>query len=339
MLYLTTRNSHDAYTAYRTLCSDCAQDSGAYVPLSIPLFSAAEIFSLKNKAFGNIIADILNHFFSAKLTGWDVEFAIGRNPSKFSVISQKTVVAELWHSPEGCFDSFVKALYVRLNDKNTNSQIPTEWFKTAVRIAVLFALYGKLLSENVLAHNETYDISVCLNDFTSLSAVSYAKEMGLPIGTVICTCADSDFLWDIIHRGVFPAVDMNTETRLGIERLLSSALGVSAVTTMIERHNSNKTYLLSDEDIPRFKRDMFCAVIGKSRATSIMNSIYRSNSYIIDPVAALSYGGLQDYRSKLGDNRITLLLSESSPLSHVAEISNATGLSANALQRLINSNK
>ena len=339
MLYLSTRNSHDAFTAYRTLCSDCAPDSGAFIPLSMPIFDESEILSLQNKAFGNIIADILNRFFSAKLTGWDVEFAIGRSPSKLSVMSQKTVVAELWHSPEGRFNSFVDALHTRLNDSNVNIQAPTEWVRTTVRIAVIFALYGQMLSEGVLNVKETYDISVCLNDFTSLSAASYAKRMGLPIGSIICTSADSDFLWDIIHRGVFPAVDMNTDTRLGIERLLASALGESAVNTMVEKHNSNRSYTLSEEEHPQFKGGMFCAVIGKSRASSIINSIYRSNSYIIDPVAALSYSGLQDYRSKTGENRITLLLSETSPLKHAAEISNATGLSSESLQRLVNLNK
>ena len=339
MLYLSTRNSHDAFTAYRTLCSDCAPDNGAYIPLTMPTFNADEILSLQNKPFGNIIADILNQFFSAKLTSWDVEFAIGRNPSKLSVMSQKTVIAELWHSPEGCFNSFVKALYARLNDNNVIPQEPTEWVKTAVRISVIFALYGQLLSEGILNADETYDISVCLNDFTTLSAASYAKDMGLPIGSIICTCADSDFMWDIIHRGVFPAVDTNTETRLGIERLLASALGEAAVNTMVEKHGGNRSFTLSEEEQPQFKREMFCAVIGKPRAASTINSIYRSNCYIIDPIAALSYSGLQDYRSKSGENRITLLLSESSPLRHVAEISNATGLATETLQQLVNSNK
>lgn len=337
MLYLTTRNSNDAYTAHRTLCSDHAPDGGAYIPLTLPEFTSDDILLLKDKGFGSIVAEILNCFFSAKLTGWDIDFAIGRNPVKLAPMSLKTVVAELWHCPDARFDSMICALYARLRSDNDCSDTPTEWVRITFRIAVLFALYGQLLSDCILNPGDVYDVAVCLNDFTSVTAAWYAKRMGLPISALICTTDDSDCVWDMIHRGVFTEGDTCGEIQLGIERILSSALGESVVNELAEKHAAGRTFTLDEEQLPIFNKGLFCAVIGKSRTATTINSIYRSNTYIIDPVAALTYSGLQDYRSKTGENRLTLLLSETSPLHHTSAISDATGLSSDAIQLLIHS--
>ncbi len=81
MLYVTTRNNRDAYTAQRVLRENRGPDGGLYVPFREPVFSREEIDALKEKSFHQCVAEVLNRLFITKLTRWDVEFCVRQHPS------------------------------------------------------------------------------------------------------------------------------------------------------------------------------------------------------------------------------------------------------------------
>ena len=78
--------------------------------------------------------------------------------------------------------------------------------------------------------------------------------------------------------------------------------------------------------MPILSEGFFCAVAGAMRSSNTINSVYRSNQYIMDPGAAVCYGGLQDYRARTGESCITLIMSENTPMDASKEILAATGL-------------
>ena len=49
MLYLTTRNNADTYTAYKAITSDCGLDGGRYVPFRIPRYTSEDIAAFARK--------------------------------------------------------------------------------------------------------------------------------------------------------------------------------------------------------------------------------------------------------------------------------------------------
>ena len=92
MLYITTRDKNESYTSYRALHEGFAPNGGLLLPMRFPEFSPEEIRGMKQNSFCENIAGILNLFFSTGLSGWDVEFAIGRKPAGVAVIGRKTSV-------------------------------------------------------------------------------------------------------------------------------------------------------------------------------------------------------------------------------------------------------
>ena len=64
MLYVTTRNNRDAYTAQRVLRENRGPDGGLYVPFREPVFSREEIDDLKEKSFHQCVAEVLNRLFN-----------------------------------------------------------------------------------------------------------------------------------------------------------------------------------------------------------------------------------------------------------------------------------
>lgn len=332
MLYVTTRDNKDAFTAHRALTQMQGDDGGKYVPFRLPEFDNETIVALESKPFSRIMAEVLNTFFSLRFTEWDVDFCIGRNPVKVVPMNHRILVGELWHNLDGNYEYLVRNLYKKATDSTT---VPTEWFRIAVRIAVLFGLYGEMLKAQTLSRGERFDVSVSTGDFSAPMAAWYARKMGLPVGTIICTHEDNSCVWDFIHRGTFSPVTATEELTLGMERLIYATLGLSAVQDYLGKVQDGRSYSVREDQLDLLSNGFFCCVAGKTRADSIINSVYRSNNYIVHPVTALHYGGLQDYRAKTGESRLTLLLADDTPLDQTAQICDATGIPADKLKEYV----
>lgn len=328
MLYVTTRNCKDAFTVNRCLSTDTAPDGGCFSPMRIPTYEGKEIAALKDKSFSQILAEVLNKFFSSRLTAWDVELSLGKNASRIDSLSHKITIAELWRNPTGNFDYITQQMYAKIA---SNPAKPSLWFKVAMRIAVFFGTYGQILNADLITPDKTFDISLSADDFTSPIAALYARQMGLPIGTIICTYENNSNVWDLIHRGIFNTASVDDVLRLGVEQMIYITLSYDAVTCYQQACDAGKVFSLDEEQLAVLNKGLFCAVAGTDRREAVINSVFRSNSYIIDPFAALSYGGVQDYRARVGESRMTLLLAERTPLDFSKEISAATGITADKL--------
>lgn len=343
MLYISTRNKADSFTAYRALHEDRTPDGGSFVPLRLPVLEMSQIQALKEKSFGQNIAEILNLFFSARLTGWDVDFCVGRYPVKLVSIKHRVVIAQMWHNPQSRYDHMVHSLYNQICGEDACA-VPTQWAKICINIAILFGLYGELSRIGIT----DMDISVPAGDFSLPVAAWYAREMGLPIGVIICGCNENGSVWDLLHRGEFDTDAALIHTELPeldvclpacLECLIHSSLGTEETLRYLEACEKKETYSPNAQQLFALNKGMYAAVVGKNRIETIISSMYRTNRYIIDPYTALSYGSLQDYRAVTGESRDTLLLACTNPVLAADKISSAIGISEKELIAQVNTPK
>lgn len=336
MLYITTKDQKDAHTAYKTLVSDCAGDGGLYMPFRIPHYSDDEIAGMKARSFGDVVAQILNYFFSSKLTGWDVDFAIGRTPVKTVSVGRKIVVSEVWHNPESSYCGLEKSLFCKLSQNICIAAVPTDWAKVAIRIAVLFGVYADLRRSGTLTYGQTIDIAMDVGDYFAPVAACYAKKMGLPLGKIICCCnGDNAAIWDLIHRNELSTASLSAKIRLGLERLLYVVYGKEELRRFAVACDNKRQYAVSEDAPIKLSDDMFCVVVGEERLNAVINSVYRTDNYLIDADTALPFGAIQDYRSKAGESSMTLLFAEKDPAASVQRILKATGMGKDAFYKRI----
>ena len=336
MLYVTTRSATDTYTAHRALSTNTSPDGGHFVPFKMNAFSQDDIYSLKGKSFNQIVADVLNMFFSANLSAWGVDFAIGKNPSFVQLMNHRILLSELWHNPGLGFDYCISRLYQKLCATADADKLPGDWAKTSVRIAVLFAIYGQLMQQDHIRPDMELDIVVSAENMLMPMAVWYAKSMGLPINTVICACDESCNTWDLIHKGSFATAGTDDALLLGIEKMICAVHGREEAQRFASIATRKGIYTVQSEDPYGLNREFYCAVAGPGRVDSTINSVYRSLQYIMAPSGARCFGALQDYRAGTGISRMTLLLAESSPLNHSRQIAKVTGLTESELREFIN---
>ena len=201
MLYITTRDHSDAYTAHRVLGDNRAADGGMFLPMQMPVLSKEQISDLQNKTFGQNVADILNLFYKSRLDGWDIDFCIGRYASKLTAMSHRIYVAEVWHNPDHDFARMVRNLTGRLRGNKDTTDAPTNWAWISIRIAVLFGLFGELYKLHVANPETPIDVALPSGDFAGPMSVWYARQMGLPVANIICACDENDAAWDLLKNG------------------------------------------------------------------------------------------------------------------------------------------
>lgn len=343
MLYATTRSNSHVETTHRAIHMDRCGDGGFFVPFQIPQLDLEQIKAMAKRSFGENVAEILNLFFSCNLTGWDVDFLIGRNPVQLGNIPHKLFIAEAWHCADNRFAYIVKALSQRLCGDQQVSE-PTNWVRVAVHIAVIFATYGMLLANRQVDIYMPLDIAVTSGEFVAPMAAWYARQMGLPLGNIICGSNANGAVWDLLHRGEMSTgvICIKTNTPLAdvavpdnLERLVHGALGKDAVRSYLDKCRTGQVYSLTEEDLEKLREGMFASVVSDSRVKSIIHSMFRTNRHILGPYDALAYGSLLDYRATTGESRYALLLSTRSPVCDCELVAESMNVSVDEVLRIV----
>jgi len=263
-----------------------------------------------------------------------VECAVGRNPVKLTSLARRTVIGELWHNLDLSYSGLERSLYSLLTDKNREAP---GWARIAIRMAVICGLMGELFRAGI---SET-DVAVTAGDFSTPMAVWYCRQMGLPIGMILCCCNENSGLWDLLHRGEcntgasaartdLPELDVAHPKYL--EQLIFAVQSREEFERYIKTVTTGGVYTVGEENLSAINEKLCASVVGSGRADAVIASVYRTNDYYIDPITALTYGGLQDYRARTGENRMTVLLADSSPKHYAERIAGAVGVSARELQ-------
>lgn len=344
MLYVNTRNKYDAQTTPKALGADGGSDGGLYVPFQMPAFTGEEIAGFAEKSFGQCVAEVLNLFFSCRLTAADVDFCVGRLPVKVSSMHHRILIAETWRNVDNDYDRTERDLSALICG-NLGCEIKrTSWLKIAIRVAVLFGVFGELMRSGAVTLNQPIDVAVPTVDFSVPMAVWYCRTMGLPINNIICSCNENSGVWELLHLGEMhtDAAVIHTTTPLAdmvvpaeLERLVHAVGGVECAQQYANTVQTGRIYRPAQELAAQLKKGMFAAVVSRSRLDALIPSVYRTNAYILGTYTALAYGGLMDYRAKTGETRPALLLAERSPLCDSTIVADAMRMSALQLKEVL----
>lgn len=342
MLYVTTRNNRDAYTAQRVLRENRGPDGGLYLPFREPGFTREEIDALKDKTFNRCVAEVLNRLFNTKLTQWDVEFCVGRYPVRLVNMPQRIILGECWHNTQWKFDHMVQSLGSQM--RNGKPGADGGWTKIAVGIAVLSGIFGELMRAGIADRDKLVDVSAVCGDFDLPMSAWYARSWGLPIGNIICCCNENGNLWNLVHHGQFrtDAVSVVTSTPeadvtlpAGLERLIFACGGLPEVEAYLDACRRGGMYCPKDSVLSRMGEGLDISVVSGRRTESTISGIYASAGYLLSPYTALAYAGLLDYRGKTGESRHALVLAEKSPVCDAGAAAKALGISENALEKYL----
>lgn len=345
MLYVTTRGTQDAFTAYRTIRQDRGPDGGFFIPMQMPVLSQTDIVKLIQNSFGQNIADMLNLLFGTKITEWDVDVAIGRRGFTTKAAGHRILMGQLWHDADGGFSWAIRSLAKLVVPERKEGTALFNWLDLGIRLAVVLAVFGELMADGTISRDKGVDVAVTTGSFAMPMALWYARQMGLPIKTLICGCNENGIVWDLLHRGEantgMLAVKTSTpEADFAIppnfERLIHATLGQEEALHYWWSCTEGRTYSLTEGDMDVLSKGVFAAVVSMDRVATIIPSVYRTNRYVLDPYGALAYGALSDYRARTGSAGQALVFTEKGPLCEAVSVAKCLNISQQELKRILN---
>lgn len=336
MLYTTTRNNLETYTAYRALTTSRGPDGGQYIPFRLPRFSREEVQAMAGNGFNRNLADTLNLLFGSGLNGYDMELALGRRSVRLQQLGQKIIMGQVWHNTDWCFERMLQDIARLALPGSEDTPEVRGWAAVGIRIAILFGIFGELIREGLAGEDRKIDLCMVSGDFSAPMACWYARNMGLPIGNIVCCCNENAGLWDFFTHGqlrtdavaaktLVPAADVTVPD--GLERLICMYGGPAEVERYMEAVRTGSTYYVEDSFLHRLRQGIYVTVCSEKRIRQVIPSAYSTHGYLLTPADALAYAGLQDYRSRTGEMPTALIMTENSPAMELEIIAEVLGIS------------
>lgn len=322
MLYVTTRNSSDMFTAFRALSESRGPDGGFYIPYKLTPFSREEVVSLAQFSSNQRIARILERFLGIRLSETFLDLHIGRYPVQLSTMGYRIGVGEIWHNCDSHFSRLVEDIGSMLQLKEKRH---TPLLELVVRVATLFALYGEILHGGHLDTEDPFDVSVVSGNFFGPLSAWYARELGLPVENIICCCNENNGLWNLIYHGelrtdtvcvntIVPEADVTVPD--GLECLIRTCCGSQEVQHYLESIRAGRMYC-PDNYFESLRKGFHVSVISDAAILRAIPNVFSTSGTVLAPSGALAYSGLLDYRSRTGESRFGLVITERGPQTDI----------------------
>lgn len=204
------------------------------------------------------------------------------------------------------------------------------------QVAYYVYAYAQLIKQDAIETGGEMNVVVPTGNFGNILAAYYAKNMGIPIGKLICASNENKVLTDFINTGIYdiqrdfyltnsPSMDILISSNL--ERLLyhlSKGNGAEIAQLMANLDN-NKRYEVSAE-IKAGLKDFYSGYANVEETNSTIGKMYKENGYLMDTHTAVAYKVYQDYKKATGDSRITIIASTASAYKFADSVATSIGL-------------
>lgn len=210
--------------------------------------------------------------------------------------------------------------------------------RLAPQIVYYFRAYRDLLDRGVIQMGQQVNFSVPTGNFGDILAGYLAKQLGLPVGTLLCASNANNVLTDFITTGTYdrrrpllkttsPSMDILVSSNL--ERLLYlMSQDTALVASLMEQLNREGVYTVPESLLAAIQDQFWAGCCDDSRAEALMGQIWQDHGYLCDPHTAAGWAAALDYTAQTGDTRPMVVLSTASPYKFPAAVLSALGLDA-----------
>lgn len=201
------------------------------------------------------------------------------------------------------------------------------------QVAYYAYAYGKLLLNGELQAGEVLNVVVPTGNFGNILAAYYAKQMGIPIGKLICASNENKVLFDFFQSGIYdknrafvlttsPSMDILISSNL--ERLLYVISGEDAEVTkkMMDSLKQEGKYTITEQMQENLK-DFAAGFATEAETSATIREIYQRTGYVIDTHTAVAAYVCKTYREETKDTGKCLVASTASPYKFVKSVMTA----------------
>ena len=201
--------------------------------------------------------------------------------------------------------------------------------------------YAALLKEGKIYEGEKINVVVPTGNFGNILAAFYAKNMGLPIGKLICASNDNKVLYDFFRTGTYdrnrefvltssPSMDILISSNL--ERLIYRIAGNDAEKDkeLMAALSGQGRYEITEEMKAQLQ-DFYGNYASEEETAAEIKRLYEDCGYVIDTHTAVASAVYQKYVKETGDEAKTVIASTASPFKFTRSVMNAIDRKYDAL--------
>ena len=199
------------------------------------------------------------------------------------------------------------------------------------QIVYYFYAYKCLCDNNTVSVGDKVNFVVPTGNFGNILAGWCAREMGLPVGKLICASNSNDVLTEFINTGRYnkkrsliltqsPSMDILISSNL--ERLLYYASGCdnAYVASLMRDLSVNGEYTVSDDVKDVISEVFYAGSADENETCDALRKAFYDHGRLIDTHTAVAYKVYRDYREKTGDVTPSVVLSTASPFKFAQSV-------------------
>ncbi len=245
---------------------------------------------------------------------------------------------------EGDFDDAQTGVKLMFGDKELAAELDTAGFqfssansinigRLVPQIVYYVYAYTRLLADEEITDGEAINVVVPTGNFGNILAAYYAKNMGLPIGKLICASNQNKVLYDFFTTGTYdrnrefvltssPSMDILISSNL--ERLIYRIAGsdAQANSTMMKELREQGQYTIT----PAMKEqlaDFYGNYASEEETAAVIKSIYENTGYVIDTHTAVAAKVYKKYIQDTQDTTKAVIASTASPFKFTRSVMDA----------------
>ena len=210
------------------------------------------------------------------------------------------------------------------------------WGRVLPQIVYYISAYCDLINAGKLEKGQLLNVCVPTGNFGNILACFYAKQMGLPVGKMICASNANNVLTDFLRTGVYdrnrpfyttasPSMDILISSNL--ERLLYAMTGSDAeVRAYMKSLNESGRYEVSPAVLAQIKEHFVSGCCDDARTLNAIGKLFENTGYLMDTHTAVAHTVLHDYRAATADDTPALVVSTASPFKFCDNVLKALGV-------------
>lgn len=244
----------------------------------------------------------------------------------------------------GNFDDAQTGVKLLFNDKELAKEMENAGFqfssansinigRLVPQIVYYVYAYTRLMAEGEMKEGEKINVVVPTGNFGNILAAFYAKNMGLPIGKLICASNDNKVLYDFFETGTYdrnrefvlttsPSMDILISSNL--ERLIYRIAGndASKNAEFMKALSGEGKYEIS----ARMKAeltDFYGNYATEKETAEVIKKLYEECGYVIDTHTAVAAAVYEKYKKDTKDETKTVIASTASPFKFTRSVMEA----------------
>lgn len=242
---------------------------------------------------------------------------------------------------KGNFDDAQSAVKRMFNDPALNEEVHAAGYqfssansinigRLVPQIVYYVYAYAQLVKSGEIKAGEKINVTVPTGNFGNILAAYYAKQMGLPVGKLICASNENKVLTDFFATGEYnknrefiltssPSMDILISSNL--ERLIYRICGDDAdeCRKLMESLASKGVYKITPEMKERLD-DFRGGFATEKENFAGIKALYEKTGYVIDTHTGVANAVYRAYAEKTGDKTPTVIASTASPYKFAAAV-------------------